>query len=182
MKRILATASLALLLGACETYSDDGYPPYPNAPYPPYPADPYPPPGPYPPGTYPPTTPYPPAYPPPQMQPGICDGITSQGWRAWVDAMPGPGERPTLHLTGTVVAPTAGYRIEFRPQLDYEDDTYPVDATAALQPFPPTGPAAQVMTTHDLRWQWPLEKGPVGQVTIECGGRVLAEVPVTTAR
>lgn len=175
MKRILAAASLALLLGACQSYpQDDIY--YPNAPYPPYPADPYPPPAPYPPAPYPPTS-YPPAYPAPPLQPGICEGITSRDWRAWVSQGAGTDARPTLFLTGTVVAPTVGYRIEFRPDLD-EDDNYPVEVTATLQPFPPVGTAAQVQTTHDLRWQWPLDKGPVGSVQIECGNRLLAEIPV----
>ena len=182
MKRIVATASLALLLAACQTYPKGGtYPPYPQAPYPPYPADPYPPPTPYPQvPPYPPS--YPAPYPPAQFEPGVCEGVTSRDWRAWVNTMPGADARPTLHVTGTVVAPTAGYWIEFRPELDEDDDNYPIEVTATLQPFPPTGTAAQVQTTHDLRWQWPLEKGPVGTLTIECGNRMLAQVPVGTAQ
>jgi hypothetical protein len=171
VKQLFAAATLAVLLAACDTYPPgDAYPPYPGDSYPPYPADPYPPPGQYPPGE---------PYPPPGMD--SCPIVSSRDWRAWVNAMPGPVARPTLHLTGTVVAPTAGYRMEFRPQLE-ELETYPVEVIATLQPFPPPGPAAQVLTTHDLRWQWPLERGPVGSVSIHCGGREIAEVPVTTAQ
>jgi hypothetical protein len=172
VKRIFAPIALAALLAACETYpQQDGYPPYPGDSYPPpYPGDPYPPTGPYPPG--------PPGAEPPMQ---ACPIVSSRDWRAWVNAMPGPNERPTLHLSGTVVAPTAGYRMEFRPHLD-ERGGYPVEVVATLQPFPPSGPAAQVLTTHDLRWQWPLESGPVGSVTIECGDRQIAQVPVATAQ
>lgn len=163
MKQLFAAASLALALAACDTYP-------PGADYPPYPADPYPPPGQYPPD-------YPP---PPDMD--SCPIVSSRDWRAWVNAMPGPDARPTLHVSGTVVAPTAGYRIEFRPNLLVRE-SYPVQVVATLQPFPPSGPAAQVLTTHDVRWQWPLTSGPVGSVTIECGDRQIARIePVAVAR
>lgn len=177
MKRLVVAAAAALLLASCETYPP-GEPygaPYPpeapyGAPYPPepYPPTPYPPPGPYPPaGAYP---------------AGVCGGVASRDWRAWVADSPGSERRPTLFVTGTVLAPTAGYRFEFRPYLE-ERRTYPVQVVATLQPFPPTGAAAQVVTTHDVRWQWPLASGPVGSVTIRCGEGILATVsPVPDRR
>lgn len=201
MKRIFA-AGAALLLASCQTtdyppggpygspepYGDPYGQPYPGDPYPP--GQPYPPSQPYPPGQpYPPSQPYPPGqpyppsqgYPPGQAYPAqSCPIVSSRNWRAEV-AMQGAGQPPMLMLSGTVVAPTAGYRMEFRPNIE-ERRSYPVQVVAILQPFPPTNPSAQVQTTHDLRWQWPLSSGPVGSVTIRCGGRDLAQVPVESAR
>ena len=86
-----------------------------------------------------------------------------------------------LILTGKVVVPTGGYRLEFVPNLT-ELRSYPVQLVARLLVFPPEGPATQALVTHDLRWQWPVT-GPVGTVAIRCGTRMLATVtPVEAAR
>jgi hypothetical protein len=168
VKQYLAAAAAGLLLASCETYPQSD--PY-GAPYPaedPYgPADP---PQPYPPAT---------GYPPPDAQPagpvGACPIASSRGGQARVDPTAGPDQRPTLIVNGTVVAPTGGYRMEFEPHLT-ERRSYPVQLVARLRPIPPEGPATQALTTHDIRWQWPLATGPVGSVTIACGDRTLAQI------
>lgn len=180
MKRTLTTVATALILAGCDTYPQgDPYgAPYPpqdpyGQPYPPQiPQDPY--------GTPYPPQPYPPqSYPPAPMD--SCAIVSSRDWRATVDSTPGPDQRPTLVVTGTIVAPTGGYRMEFEPYLQ-ERRSYPVQVVARLRAIPPPAPATQALTTHDVRWQWPLQAGPVGSVTIACGSRTLAEVPVANTQ
>ena len=178
MQRIIAAAA-ALLLASCNTV---GYPPndpYGSPePYPYPPAEPYPPVDPYPPGQgYPPGPGYPPGqgY-PPGAPVDACPIHSSRDWRASVIPATDSASRPTLVLTGTVVAPTGGYRMEFVPNLTVLR-SYPVQVIARLLPIPPQGPATQALVTHDLRWQWPLT-GPVGTVTIRCGTQDLAQVRV----
>ena len=147
-------------------------------PPPPYPADAYPP-QPYPPQSYPPQSyppqPYPPGAPYPPVAPvEACPIQSSRNWRAWVTLEPGPPARSMLHVTGTVVAPTGGYRIEFVPELTVIK-SYPVQMVAQLLPIPPEGPASQALASHNVRWQWPLA-GPVGTVAIRCGDRTLSNI------
>lgn len=111
--------------------------------------------------------------------PSDCPIIESSGWAAWINAMPGPGARPTLIVTGKVTVPTGGYRIEWGDMRVAE--SYPVQIFADIRVIPPSGMATQVITTHDVRGQWPMDQ-PVGSFTVRCGGRVLARIsPVETA-
>jgi hypothetical protein len=133
---------------------------------------------------YPPQDPYDaPSYPPGAQPPGLagsCPIASSRDWQARVDTTLGPDQRPTLIVNGTVVAPSGGYRMEFEPHLT-ERRSYPVQLVARLRAIPPDGMATQALTTHDIRWQWPLARGPVGAVTIACGNQTLAEIsPVPT--
>ena len=179
MKRTFTIAA-ALLLASCDTL---GYPPgdpY-GAPEPYPPVDPFPPPQPYPPGgpyglpqPYPPGGPYAPAAPV-----EACPIESSRDWRASVATIAGPEARTILTVTGTVVARTGGYRMEFVPDLTVIR-SYPVQMVARLLAIPPDGPATQALATHRVRWQWPLA-GPVGTVAIRCGDRTLANItPVGT--
>jgi hypothetical protein len=99
---------------------------------------------------------------------------SSRNWRAWVTTEPGPPARSMLHVTGTVVSPTGGYRIEFVPELTVIK-SYPVQMVAQLLAIPPEGPATQALVSHNVRWEWPLA-GPVGTVAIRCGDRTLANI------
>lgn len=155
MQRMIAAAA-ALLLASCDTM---GYPP----------SDPYGEPAPYPGDPLPPSGPYSPAGPV-----NACPIESSRDWRATVTAPAGPDARPMLVVSGTVVAPTGGYRMEFVPNLTVLR-SYPVQVIARLLPIPPQGPATQALVTHDVRWQWPLT-GPVGSVSIRCGTQTLARV------
>jgi hypothetical protein len=106
--------------------------------------------------------------------------IRSSDWKSWINAMPGPGARPTLIVTGQVTVPSGGYRFPWgNPQVL---ESYPVQVVAELQPVAPAGPATEALTTYDVRGEWPITP-PVGSVTVRCGGRVLARIsPVETAR
>jgi hypothetical protein len=115
----------------------------------------------------------------PPLSSADCPIIGSSGWAAWVNAMPGPGARPTLIVTGKVTVPTGGYRFEWG---DFRvAESYPVQIFGELRAIPPGGGATQVVTTHDVRGEWPASP-PVGSVTVSCGDRVLARIsPVETA-
>ena len=117
-----------------------------------------------------------PPLPPPSAH---CPIVASSDWAAWVNAMPGPGARPTLIVTGKVTVPTGGYRVEW---ADFRvAESYPVQIFGDLRVIPPNDSAIQVVVTHEVRGEWPMDQ-PVGSVTISCGNRVLARVsPVETA-
>ena len=109
-----------------------------------------------------------------------CANVTSAGFQAWVNAMPGPNRRPTLIVTGAVETPTGGYRIKFTDVRVAESN--PVQVTALLSATPPSGMATQAVMKHELRGTWPMS-GPVGSVTIRCGSKTLARIsPVETAQ
>ena len=108
-----------------------------------------------------------------------CPIAGSSDWAAWVNAMPGPGARPTLVITGKITVPTGGYRHAWTDMRVME--SYPVQVAADLQVTPPAGGATQAVVTHDVRGEWPIAP-PVGSVTVRCGDRVLARIaPVETA-
>lgn len=111
--------------------------------------------------------------------PSGCPVARSSDWTAWVNAMPGPGARPKLIVTGKITVPTGGYRTEWSDMRVAE--SHPVQIFADLRVIPPSGPATQVVTTHDVRGEWPVDP-PVGSVTVRCAGEVLARIsPVETA-
>jgi hypothetical protein len=118
--------------------------------------------------------------PPPAQGPSrTCPVIESSNWSAWVDAMPGPMNRPRLVVTGKVTVPTGGWRFAWRDVRIME--SHPVQVSVDLQPIEPTGMVTEALVTHDINFEWPVPP-PVGSVTIRCGGRVLAQIaPVDTA-
>ena len=180
MKRLLLISAAALLLAACDTVPyGHSYPP-PNYPPPAYPGDAYPP-SPYPGNTYPPGPTYPAPSPYPSGPQLSCPIAASQNWKAWVNAMPGPGARPTLIVTGKIVTATAGYQISFDPKLQVRK-SYPAQAFVTLQVMPPPGAASQLLFSQDVHWEWPLSQ-PLGSVEIRCGNETLAHIePVATAQ
>lgn len=108
-----------------------------------------------------------------------CDITGASDWAAWVNAMPGPGARPTLIATGKVTVPTGGYRFQWGELRVME--SYPVQVVAELVTIPPNGPATTAAATHEIRGEWPIDP-PVGAFTLRCGDMVLARVsPVETA-
>ena len=123
------------------------------------------------------------AYPPSEApsnpsQKAACP-IATSNWAAWVSAMPGPGARPTLIVTGRATVPTGGWRFAWRDMRVME--SHPVQVAVDLEAIPPSGGATQAVVTHDVRGEWPLSP-PVGSVTVRCGGKTLAAIsPVETA-
>lgn len=109
-----------------------------------------------------------------------CANATGSNFNAWVNAMPGPGRKPKLIVTGTVTTPSAGYRILFTGVRVAESD--PVQITAELGAVPPSGSAPHVVTRTDVRGEWSSETR-VGSVTVRCGVKTIARIsPVETAQ
>jgi hypothetical protein len=109
-----------------------------------------------------------------------CYVASSSDWQAWVNAMPGPGARPTLIVTGKVVTPTGNNRAVFDADLEVRE-SYPVQVSATVRIVGQGGIATAAFTTHDVRGEWPMSQ-PVGSVTVRCGAHVLATIsPVETA-
>jgi hypothetical protein len=109
--------------------------------------------------------------------PSGCPTATSD-WHAWINAMPGPGRKPTLIVTGRATVPTGGYRFDWANFRVLESDPAQIDVELAA--IPPSGPATQAITTEDVRGEWQAS-GRIGSVTIRCGGAVLARIaPVET--
>jgi hypothetical protein len=110
---------------------------------------------------------------------GECPIVGSSGWAAHVNAMPGPNARRTLHVSGKVRVPTAGYRASLR--LGPVAESHPLMVTVLLDVKPPSGAAAQVASTLSVSSSWAVD-GDVGSVTVRCGGRTVGRVsPVETA-
>ena len=159
MIRTISAAACALLVAGCAAYDSPGarYPvgqPGPDYGY-------APPPGAFPGG--------------PTPGESRCPIVRSGNWQAWVNRMPGPDARPKLIITGDVVTPTAGYQVRFDPQLKLRE-SYPAQAVAVVEVLPPAGPAAQVVETHQLRWEWPVSQ-PIGSLDIVCRGETLERIP-----
>ena len=119
-----------------------------------------------------------PAPPPTVPLPPPCPVLSSSDWRAWVNAMPGPGSRPTLHVQGNVTLPSADWTARFVGSRVME--SYPVQVVVELDAAR-DGMGIQVPVTREVRGNWPSEE-KVGAVTVMCRGRTLARVsPVETA-
>ncbi|MFN9872468.1 MAG: hypothetical protein ACK55E_13640 [Cyanobacteriota bacterium] len=70
-------------------------------------------------------------------------------WHAWHDRMPGAPQ--TLHVVGTEVFPTAGYRVELRPRVPQgiNPSIYILDKIV----YPPEGEVAQVETEVQIHYR-----------------------------
>ncbi len=116
--------------------------------------------------------PMPPPGPAP-MPSSDCPIIDSSGWTGWVNAMPGPGSRPTLIVTGRVTVPTGGYA----PTLETGpvQEIHPPVQIIILHPTPPRRGATQAIVTHELRAEAPA-LDVYGSVVIRCGSTTLADL------
>ena len=102
-----------------------------------------------------------------------CPIIDSSGWTAWINAMPGPGSRPTLIVTGRITVPTGGHapRLEAGPV----QEVHPPVQIMIVHPNPPRGGATQAIVTHELRAEAPALDS-YGSVTVRCGSTTLADI------
>jgi hypothetical protein len=120
------------------------------------------------------------AEPPPTVPPPPpCPVVSSSGWKSWVNAMPGPGARPTLHVQGNVTLPGTDWTARFLSDSRVME-SYPVQVTVELDATSNTmgGPGGQPV---EVRGSWPSEER-VGSVTVMCRGTTLARIsPVETA-
>jgi len=102
-----------------------------------------------------------------------CPVIEASNFKAWRNAMPGPGE-PKLNIRGQVMFPSAGYTHELK--LGILDRRRPPTQRLTLEVTAPSGPSAQVLTTQEVSGQFPALAAQYQAVTIVCGTKVLAEI------
>jgi hypothetical protein len=108
-----------------------------------------------------------------------CPILASSDWTAWVNAMPGPGARPTLIVTGNVTVPTGGYATRMGPGPTLRSE--PPIQHVLLDVTPPSGAATQAVMTLQARGEFPALPS-YGRITVVCGNRILAEIaPVERA-
>jgi hypothetical protein len=120
-----------------------------------------------------------PGGPPGETSAAACSILASSDWAAWINAMPGPGARTTLIVTGNVTVPTGGYatRLRLGPTLRSE----PPIQHVLLDLAPPSGAATQAVMTLQARGEFPALPR-YGRVTVLCGDRILADIsPVERA-
>ncbi len=110
----------------------------------------------------------------PAPQDADCPVIESRNWSAWVNAMPGPDAKLTLHVTGDVDLPTPGYEISWREGMADRSAT-PVQRLM-LTLTPPDGMVTQVITTTPVSYEGPALTKTYGGVIVMCGGAPLATI------
>ena len=104
-----------------------------------------------------------------------CIVSGSRDWQAWINAMPGPNDGPTLIVTGTVDTPTGGYQMVLAPQLERN----PADSSQVMATVVGKGAgdiATQAVTAHQVRGDFPLGQQQVRSVAIRCGSTILTEI------
>ncbi|MFC2952070.1 hypothetical protein ACFOOP_09020 [Marinicaulis aureus] len=117
----------------------------------------------------------------PAPQETDCPVIESRNWSAWVNAMPGPDAKLTLHVTGDVDLPTPGYEVSWREGMADRSAT-PVQRLM-LTLTPPEGMVTQVITTETVTYEGPALTKTYGGVIVMCGGAPLATIDaVVTAQ
>lgn len=107
-----------------------------------------------------------------------CPVIDSRNWSAWVNAMPGPDAKITLHVTGEIDLPTPGYEISW--QAGMADRSMTPVQRLMLTLTPPDGMVAQVITTETVKYEGPALVKTYGGVIVMCGGEALAEIDDVT--
>ena len=113
------------------------------------------------------------AAPPPPPPATQCPVIASGGWRAWVNAMPGPdSNRPTLIVVGKVTLPSGEWSARIVGSRVME--SYPVQVVVELD-AQRSGAGVQVPIEREVRGSWPSEE-KVGSVTVMCRGTTLARI------
>lgn len=120
----------------------------------------------------PPPTPAP--VPQPAPTPSACAVLDSRDWSAWINRMPGPDARPTLHVTGKVDLPNPGYSVTVRDG--------PADRSAnpvqqiIIETSQRGGMHPQVVTTAEVNFLGPVIAPSYRAIRVMCGGRQLAEI------
>ena len=103
-----------------------------------------------------------------------CPVLDSRNWSAWVNAMPGPDAKLTLHVTGEIDLPTPGYEVSWEEGMADRSMT-PVQRLI-LTATPPDGMVAQVVTAETVAYEGPALVKTYKGVIVMCGGEPLAEI------
>lgn len=111
-------------------------------------------------------------------EPAPCPVLDSRNWHAWVDVMPGEDAGATLHVTGEIDLPTAGYDVSLTEGA--ADRSAVPTQRLILTATPFEGMVAQVVTTTAVRYDGPAIARQYRSVIVMCGGAPLAEMPDVT--
>ncbi len=104
---------------------------------------------------------------------GQCRAAAHGDWSAHVNAMPGPGARRTLIVSGVIgVKPAARIRLRLAPEVMESD---PPQYTIILDITLPRRPTIDMLERRNVRGEWRVS-GDVGAVHIRCGGRIVASI------
>lgn len=87
--------------------------------------------------------------------------------------MPGPTVRPTLVITGEVIARQGGWEISFSRHLKF-GGANPTGVVPEIQ-MANTEPYTNGPVPHEVRGQWGLD-APVRAVTVRCEGEDLVHI------
>lgn len=102
-----------------------------------------------------------------------CQMHGAGDWSAHIDAMPGPGARPRLIVTGAVATkPAARLELRLDPTVL---ESYPPQRIVELIVRLPSEPTNDSLVRGEVRGEWPVEP-PLGAVHIRCGGRSVASI------
>ena len=103
-----------------------------------------------------------------------CPAYKARDFKAWIDTMPGPGARPTLHITGEVDMPTPGYSVKL--VAGPADRMQPPGWRFQLDAKKPNGMVTQVITPTPVRFDGPTPYPQIREIIITCGGEALARI------
>lgn len=102
-----------------------------------------------------------------------CPVLEATDFVAWINKMPGT-KSATLHVTGKLTLPSSGYSAKLNTGI--LDRRFPPTQRLNLEVVPPAGPAAQVLTTIEVKSEFPAASSRYRAVTIQCGAQTLAEI------
>ena len=114
------------------------------------------------------------ASPAPVFEMSECPVLASRGWTAYINAMPGPGAKPTLNISGEVDLPTPGFKVELI--AGPADRMMPPGQRFSLVATGPEGMVAQVVTATPVTYSAEPMSQQYRSITIGCGGKVLAQI------
>ncbi|GAB5347345.1 hypothetical protein [Alteriqipengyuania sp. 357] len=108
-----------------------------------------------------------------------CPVNDSRDWQAWINMMPGPNAKPTLHIQGEVDMPTPGWSVELIGGP--ADRMQPPGLRFRLEAEKPDGMTMQVITPTEVRYAETTPYSQIRQIIVTCGDEALVtieDVPV----
>ena len=108
-----------------------------------------------------------------------CPAYESRDWQAWINVMPGPNAKPTLHIQGEVDMPTPGWSVELIGGP--ADRMNPPGLRFRLEAEKPHGMVTQVITPTQVRYAETTPYSQIRQIIITCGDEALVtltDVPI----
>lgn len=103
-----------------------------------------------------------------------CPVLKSRDWQARLERAPGLDEQRILSISGVVDLPTPGYTATL--EAGPADRAMPPSQRFRLKAVPPSGMAAQVVTSSTVTYREPATYPAYRSIVILCGERALATI------